>query len=129
MSYLAIPRMHFSGYFQADVSTVNNDVRHFDSSKFQPHYQLPETKERKNGWWNPEGTGAFRLVECKVTGGNLDGRLLSKPEDDPAIGMTLAGADGRVCGKLVDLIRSSSRCRRSGGCGCGLPTARRRRCS
>ena len=103
MSYLAIPRMHFSGYFQADVSTVNNDVRHFDSAKFQPHYQLPETKERKNGWWNPEGTGAFRLVECKVTGGNLDGRLLSKPEDDPAIGMTLAGADGRVCGKLVDL--------------------------
>jgi len=103
MSYLSQPRIHFSGYFQADVSTVNNDVRHFDSSKFQSNYQLPQTDNQMNGWWNPEGTGAWRLVQCQISGGVLAGQTLSSQQDDPVIGKTLAGADGRVSGKLVDL--------------------------
>ncbi len=31
MSYLGYPRLHFSGRFQADPSTVNNDPAHFDA--------------------------------------------------------------------------------------------------
>ena len=104
MSYLSAPRLHFSGFFQADVSTVNNDVRHFDSARFQSSYQSPQTSpQNMNGWWNPEGTGAFRLVGCKITGGIYEGQVLKTADDDPAIGLNLAGADGRVCGKLVDL--------------------------
>jgi hypothetical protein len=32
MSYLNPTRVHFSGQFRADVSTVNNDDRHFNST-------------------------------------------------------------------------------------------------
>jgi hypothetical protein len=61
MSYLDIPRLHFSGRFQADVSTINNDVRYFDNAGFQEEYQ-----SMGQGGWNPEGTGIFRLVECRI---------------------------------------------------------------
>jgi len=39
MSYLDNIRLVFTGKFQADVSTVNNDVRHFDNATFQPVFQ------------------------------------------------------------------------------------------
>ncbi len=103
MSYLSSPRMHFAGYFQADVSTINNDVRHFDSAAFLPKYQLPQHGNEMNGWWNPEGSGAYRLVQCTITGGVLNGNPIATASDDPAIGMTISGSDGRVSGKLVDL--------------------------
>lgn len=32
MSYLDAPRLHFAGGFQADVSTINNDVRTFQAA-------------------------------------------------------------------------------------------------
>ena len=43
MSYLNPIRLHFSGQFQADPSTVNNDVRHFDNATFQPQFQQPQS--------------------------------------------------------------------------------------
>ena len=36
MSYLNPTRVHFAGQFRADVSTVNNDDRHFNSAAFTP---------------------------------------------------------------------------------------------
>lgn len=39
MSYLNFPRLTFSGQFQADVSTVNNDTRHFDNDTFNSDFQ------------------------------------------------------------------------------------------
>ena len=57
----------------------------------------------QNGSWNPEGTGIFRLLDCSVTGGFLDGRQLSDSADDPVVGMTIQNAAGRAPGKLVDL--------------------------
>ena len=39
MSYLNNVRLIFSGTFQADISTVNNDVRHFDNGTFEPRFQ------------------------------------------------------------------------------------------
>lgn len=99
MSYLDSPRLHFSGWFQADVSTINNDVRFFQNASFVPEYQQLD----QNGSWNPEGTGIFRLLDCWVTGAFLNGKQLTSPTDDPVIGMTVQNAAGRAPGKLVDL--------------------------
>lgn len=99
MSYLDSPRIHFRGWFQADVSTINNDVRFFQNDSFVPEYQQLNT----NGSWNPRGTAVFRILDCSVTGGFLNGRALSTSQDDPVIGLTLQNAVDRAPGKLVDL--------------------------
>lgn len=99
MSYLDSPRLHFAGWFQADVSTINNDVRTFQNASFVPEYQ----QLNQNGSWNPEGTGVYRFLDCVVTGGMLDGVALTDPSQDPAIGMSVENADRRAPGKLVDL--------------------------
>lgn len=99
MSYLDAPRLHFKGWFQADVSTINNDVRFYQNDSFVPEYQ----QLNQNNSWNPDGTGIFRILDCSVTGGFLNGMQLATSVDDPVIGMTLQNADGRAPGKLVDL--------------------------
>ena len=99
MSYLDAPRLHFSGWFQADVSTINNRVEPFQNDSFVPQYQ----ELNQNGSWNPEGTGIFRLMDCAVTGAFIDGRLLVTPGQDPVIGLGLQNADRSTPGKLVDL--------------------------
>jgi hypothetical protein len=98
MSYLDIPRLHFSGRFQADISTVNNDVRYYDNAGFQEKYQT-----MGDGGWNPEGTAIFRLVDCTITGATTAQGPITTPAQDPVIGMALENADDRVFGKLVDL--------------------------
>lgn len=99
MSYLDAPRLHFAGWFQADVSTINNDVRTFQNASFVPEYQ----QLNQNGSWNPEGTGVFRFLDCVVTGGVLDGVAINKASQDPVVGMLVENADRRAPGKLVDL--------------------------
>lgn len=98
MSYLDGPRINFSGMFQADVSTINNDLKNFDVAHFDPGHQALGP-----GGWNPEGTGSFRLVDCVVCGAAMQGKLLTSAADDPVIGMRLENAGQRVSGKLVDL--------------------------
>ena len=102
MSYLNPIRLHFSGQFQADPSTVNNDVRHFNNATFQPQFQQPQSGSfMLNGWWNPEGSGAFRLVACTVTTVcYADG---TSSQTDPVVGFAVADANVRVAGKIVDL--------------------------
>lgn len=103
MSYLSSPRLCFNGFFQADVSTINNDVRFYDNEAFKEQYQLPSTSGvSPNGGWQPEGTGIFRLIGCTVTGGWLDGAAVTAGRD-PVIGMSLENSNQRVAGKLVDL--------------------------
>ncbi len=104
MAFLNPIRLTFAGQFQADVSTVNNDVRHYDDAKFQPNFQDLQTKENPNGWWNPTGSGAYRFLNCRVTGvGYADGSWVADKAQDAAIGMTIAGAADRTAGKLVDI--------------------------
>ena len=105
MSYLNPLRLVFSGQFQADPSTVNNDVRHFDNATFQPQFQQPQSGSfMLNGWWNPEGSGAFRLVACAVTTVYYrDGTSTQSPQVDPVVGLAIADANVRVAGKIVDL--------------------------
>jgi len=109
MSYLDWPRLHFKGRFQADTSTVNNDVRHYKTDAFEPQFQAMMVghgqgeAQRTNGYWNPEGSGAWRMLGCKVTSAVLRDRVITDPRMDPVIGMHIAGSNDRVAGKLVDL--------------------------
>jgi len=104
MSYLHPVRLAFAGLFQADMSTVNNDVRHYDNASFEPVFQDLQKGPSWNGWWNPNGSGAFRFVGCKVTAVWYgDGTSTSDPAEDPVVGMTITGADARTAGKLVDI--------------------------
>jgi len=104
MSYLYTPRLVFAGQFQADVSTVNNDPEHFDSRTFQTNYELLQTGNSANGWWNPRGTGAWRFFGAKVQQVYYrDGTSSDDPNVDPVVGAAINGSDVRVEGKLVDL--------------------------
>src|SRR4051794_32845445 len=104
MTYLHYPRLIFSGDFQADVSTVNNDVRHFDGKRFEQRFQEPQQGSTQNGWWNPTGSGAFRLIGCRVRRAvRADGGVAEAVADDGVVGLTVGGADDRASAKLVDL--------------------------
>lgn len=100
MSYLDAPRLHFTGRFQADVSTINNVVGYFDIDSFDPKQ---DQKLNGNGGWNPEGTAIFRFISCVVTGGRHNNRQITTAAQDPVIGMALENANDKVFGKLVDL--------------------------
>jgi hypothetical protein len=103
MSYLNSTRLHFAGRFQANVSTVNNDPGHFDNATFIPSYQEMQGPKMKppNGWFNPEGDAAFRLLGCSVTSAWLpEGQVTA---GDPVLTCLVADSDKQVPAKLVDL--------------------------
>lgn len=105
MSYLNPLRLHFAGVFEAAVSTVNNDPVHYDNARFQPSYAEPATGTAPgqfNGWFNPRGSGDWRLHDCAVTSAFLaDGS--PAPAADPVLGCLVADSDRGVAAKLVDL--------------------------
>jgi len=101
MSYLNAVRLHFAGTFRADVSTVNNYVPHFENGTFAPEEQLPGNDR---GWWQPAGTGAWRIADCSITRAcYLDGTDATDPAVESAVGMKVTEANDRVSAKLVDL--------------------------
>jgi hypothetical protein len=102
MSYLNPTRVHFAGLFRADVSTVNNDDQHFDSRAFTPNDQ-DYGDQTDNGWWQPSGTGAWRLCGCTITGAAWNGKFASTSTGDPVIGLQLKNSSDRVDAKIVDL--------------------------
>lgn len=108
MSYLSLPRLVFYGQFQADVSTVNNDVRHFDNATFEPRFQAYQTRVSVyseseilwNGWFSPNGSGAFRLIDVRITDALTEPRAW---HNDEAIGLFLNSQSGRAAAKIVDI--------------------------
>ncbi len=103
MSYLQRPRFNFAGRFEADVSTVNNDPAHYDNATFLPAFDQPNNGA-SNGWWNPTGSGVWRLFDCAVTRAcYADGTDATAPGDDPVLAMSLVDAGDRAPAKLVDL--------------------------
>jgi len=106
MSYLNLPRLTFSGFFEADVNTVNNDVRNYDSQVFEARFQTPQVVEpggtEYNGWWNPDGSNAFRLMECVVTGVARAGGARAG-DADRALSLRIEAQQGRTQAKIVDL--------------------------
>ncbi|ALG75097.1 hypothetical protein VY88_26605 [Azospirillum thiophilum] len=98
MSYLTGPRLTFTGKFIADVSTVNN---HDYAYKDDKRYTAEDYAGWKIGYWNPYGTGVWRLTDCKVTGAvTADGRPVAA---DPVLGLAVTDADDRPPAKMVDL--------------------------
>ncbi|UFH53508.1 hypothetical protein [Spirosoma sp. KNUC1025] len=55
MSYLDVPRIHISGQFFTDPSTVNNDPTHYDPDTTNP-----------SPWQEPNGQHRFQLRNCTV---------------------------------------------------------------
>jgi hypothetical protein len=100
MSYLHPTRVHFAGQFRADVSTVNNDDQHFDSGSFTASDQ---NYGNDNGWWQPSGTGAWRLCGCAITAASWDGNFATTSAGDPVVGLPLKNSSDRVDAKIVDL--------------------------
>ena len=105
MSYLSNLRLIFHGTFQADVSTVNNDVRHYSNAHWEDRFQeFQKADGTEDGWWNPIGSGAFRLIGCRISSVHYqDGTSATTAAQDPAVGLMIGGANERVAAKLVDL--------------------------
>jgi hypothetical protein len=105
VSYLNPLRLHFSGSFEAAVSTVNNDPVHYDNTRFEPSYAEPQSgtaPDELNGWFNPDGSGDWKLHGCAVTSAFLaDGSPAAAA--DPVLSCLIADADRRAAAKLVDL--------------------------
>lgn len=101
MSYLNPLRLHFSGRFQANVSTVNNDPEHFDNAAFEPDYQKLQTATSANGWFNPEGDASWRFLGCAITAAWMPAGAVGAL--DPVLAASVADSNGRVCAKLADL--------------------------
>ncbi|WP_135078487.1 hypothetical protein [Terasakiella sp. SH-1] len=106
MSFLTMPTLAFSGQFQADTSTVNNDPRHYSNEHFEERFQELQDSKSLNGWWNPGGTGIFRLNDCKVTAcatGAQGGFTNTGFGDDEVLTFTVENSTDRPSGKIVDL--------------------------
>ncbi|HEY1822670.1 MAG TPA: hypothetical protein VGG83_22315 [Trebonia sp.] len=105
MSYLNPLRLHFAGSFEAAVSTVNNDPVHFDSARFEPSYAEPASgtaPDQLNGWFNPDGSGDWKLHDCAVTSAFLADGSPAAPAD-PVLACQVGDSDGGTAAKLVDL--------------------------
>jgi hypothetical protein len=98
MSYLNIPRLHFTGTFQADPSTVDNN-----DDNWNPNTQL-SNNQNDPGWvyWNPTGTHNWKMVDCTVRGAANAQGLFTAPSSDPIIGASVLSS-GKYPAKLVDL--------------------------
>ncbi|MBC3919052.1 hypothetical protein H8L32_16290 [Undibacterium sp. CY18W] len=96
MSYLTYPRLHFSGGFLADPSTVNNTPDNYtDANNDVAKLQL---------YWNPNGTGIFDFQSCLVTKVVYGpGDETTDPAVDPVIGQPVNAVYTMAAPKLVDL--------------------------
>ncbi|MHB8267931.1 hypothetical protein [Bradyrhizobium sp.] len=103
MSYLHPVRLHFSGSFRADVSTVNNVTDRFNNATFKDQFQLPMSGAQDGSNWEPAGTGAWRLVDCRVTRACHDGTAAMPPAGDPAVGLSVRESGDQSSAKIVDL--------------------------
>ena len=97
MSYLDVPRLHFSGSFIAKPSTINNTPTNYDPA-------TPSTTGLVLAW-NPNGNHDWHFLDCTVrTAGTGNGVVWNADNSEPIIG---AGVQTRtrppLNAKLVDL--------------------------
>ncbi|MCM8537774.1 MAG: hypothetical protein NE334_17665 [Lentisphaeraceae bacterium] len=96
MSYFDYPRLHFSGKFIADPSTINNypanNLANGDLSKMQLY-------------WNPDGTGDFAFEDCVVTKVEYaDGSIATTKAEDSIVGESVSSIKNfMLSGAIVDL--------------------------
>ena len=88
---LSGPRLHFSGNFIADVTTVNNRIENFDVSSFASHHALNDWNGG-NGGYNPPGTNGFMLKDVTVKRVCYkEGTCTQAVADDGIIGQNIRG--------------------------------------
>jgi hypothetical protein len=88
VSYLNTPRIHFSGGFAADPSTVNNTDANYNPA-------TPDATVTANAEWNPNGKHYFTFENCKVQ---------SAVSSAGAVGADdLIGGAVDLMGRLVDI--------------------------
>ena len=87
MSYLGTPRIHFTGEFLAEPSTINNDPANFGGPT-------------QDQGWNPNGTHRFAFANGRVTALVSDGQLITS--GDPLVGAPVT-TPGSPVAKIVDL--------------------------
>ncbi len=95
-SYFGVPRIHFSGRIQADVSTGNNFRSNYLIAKYNGDDIYP--------YWNLLGSGEFWFTDCTVTAVVYkNGTIATTAEQDPLIGKPIVNNPAMVPAKLVDL--------------------------
>lgn len=103
MSYLTLPRLCFSGVFQANVSTLNNTPANYNPKK----YSNIEHMENVALAWNPMGNGGFTFKDCVVTRVDYtDGSSATSQKEDPIVGQPVSAVRNSgfpVAATLVDL--------------------------
>ncbi|XP_046855230.1 uncharacterized protein LOC124448267 isoform X3 [Xenia sp. Carnegie-2017] len=86
---------NYTGVFcEADVSTVNNDIRNWNAS-VDPLLRPPEPS------WNPKGTGIWRIQNARVTA-SCDLDRICKNTSDRIIHANVKDRSHRASAKLVD---------------------------
>lgn len=87
MSYFDYPRLHFSGGYQADPSTINNTPNNFDPQ----YYLTPDELQDVELYWNPRGKGGIEFRNCVVTQVDYGpGDSATSSDQDPIIGQPVA---------------------------------------
>lgn len=87
MSYLTLPRLYFSGTFQANPSTLNNIKRNYKPSV----YPSIEDLDKAALVWNPMGNGGFDFKDCLVTRVDYaDGTSATTSTEDSIIGQPVS---------------------------------------
>ncbi|MBV9209970.1 MAG: hypothetical protein JOZ52_05045 [Acidobacteria bacterium] len=108
MSYLDPPRMHFSGQFWTNPSTINNATENYSLDEVYNN-EPPSDVNPNSVWWNEDGQAFFKIPSAAVT--EAVGSQDQSMPDDPIIGAqivsVIAPADGASptpqYGRLVDL--------------------------
>lgn len=92
MSYLSSFRIHFSGRFQANVPTANNEVSYMD----------PENHTYPKSSWNPRGDCTWRLLGCRIVAVVVDGQPVNDAAD-PIFSFLVQDSDRRSPAKVTDI--------------------------
>jgi len=93
VSYLDIPRLHFSGTFIANPSTINNTPANYNPAVTNP---VPS--------WNPNGNHAWQFKNCTVRSAvDATGNIFQTSAADPVIGACVDSVNSPSTAKLVDL--------------------------
>jgi hypothetical protein len=107
MSYMDPPRIHFSGSFWTDPSTINNATENY-SLTIPYNNQPPSATNPNSVWWNQFGKAYFKIPSATVTAAmNPQYQLLTTSAADSIIGAKIVsvpfGAGNPQYGRLVDL--------------------------
>src|SRR5262249_23086454 len=102
------PRIHFTGQFWTDPSTINNATENYNLDE-QYNNEPPSDTNPNSVWWNPDGQAFFKVTSGQVTAA-LDPawQLLTTSAQDSVVGANVisvitGGPPTPQHGRLVDL--------------------------